>query len=678
MLINKIELINFRQFKDKVTIEFSTDPERKITFITANGGTGKSTLSNAFLWCLYGETSFSNKKLLNGMTEDSMLIGSTEMVKVSISIIQNNQEYVISRKQTYEKGPRSARVLSNEFAVATIVNGNREYLHNSAANVLIKKILPQELSKFFFIGGERIETMHQEIQAGKSAAFSDAVRGLAGLTALMNLLNHYKLSIKESVFGKFNSEIDENGDVKLRSYSLQIQKIQKDILDREKTITENIPQIEGYSRNIIEDEKELVNLLPAEQLKDKVDKIDGKIKTLTSEKLDAVNNYLQMFSSKTMDSLSRCLIKASLIDLKEAGNLDKGIPDMRDTTIKYLIKRGYCICGNPLGIGEDPYQKVIELLDVLPPKSIGQMINDFVINSKHRVRNSDNYFKNLEDSFRRIRQISEKIEQETNLRIELFEQITDTTKAPYLRNKIRSDKGNKIALENESIRLTAENLNLLKDIKLIEAEREKLINIGNNNASALIYREYARLILDEYLLEYKEKESSVKTELQDRINSLLAEIFDPYIQIELDEKYNIKVNILNAEVVNKEILNGLDRSTSQAYSVIFAFISGLISMSKESAKANIQKMAAHNNSIDDIDPDYIEAYPLIMDAPLSVFDKKRIKNICNVLPEIADQLVFFIKDTDGDIAQEHLAEKIGMKWTMIAENNLVTTVERNM
>lgn len=54
-----------------------------------------------------------------------------------------------------------------------------------------------------------------------------------------------------------------------------------------------------------------------------------------------------------------------------------------------------------------------------------------------------------------------------------------------------------------------------------------------------------------------------------------------------------------------------------------------------------------------------EIYPLVMDAHLSKFDKKHIKNICENIPKLAEQVVIFIKDTDGDIAKEYLSEKIG-------------------
>ena len=59
-----------------------------------------------------------------------------------------------------------------------------------------------------------------------------------------------------------------------------------------------------------------------------------------------------------------------------------------------------------------------------------------------------------------------------------------------------------------------------------------------------------------------------------------------------------------------------------------------------------------------------------MDAPLSAFDKTRIEKICNTIPEIAQQVIFFIKDTDGNVAEEHLKEYIGKKYEIIKDGQL--------
>ena len=72
-----------------------------------------------------------------------------------------------------------------------------------------------------------------------------------------------------------------------------------------------------------------------------------------------------------------------------------------------------------------------------------------------------------------------------------------------------------------------------------------------------------------------------------------------------------------------------------------------------------------------------EGYPLVMDAPLSAFDKTRIKSICTEIPKIANQVIIFIKDTDGEVAEEHMSERIGQRYLLKKYNdsNLHSVVE---
>lgn len=53
-----------------------------------------------------------------------------------------------------------------------------------------------------------------------------------------------------------------------------------------------------------------------------------------------------------------------------------------------------------------------------------------------------------------------------------------------------------------------------------------------------------------------------------------------------------------------------------------------------------------------------------MDAPLSSFDPKRIDNICDVIPAIADQVILFINPKDGTIVKHRLRDKIGIEYHM--------------
>jgi len=63
-----------------------------------------------------------------------------------------------------------------------------------------------------------------------------------------------------------------------------------------------------------------------------------------------------------------------------------------------------------------------------------------------------------------------------------------------------------------------------------------------------------------------------------------------------------------------------------------------------------------------------------MDAPLSAFDKRRIQTICTALPETAEQVIIFIKDTDGELAEDYMGERIGSRHRFEKRNEFETVL----
>ncbi len=84
MEIKSIKLINFRQFKN-ASIDFSTDSQKNVTIIIGENGTGKTTLEQAFFWCLYGITKFKDKVVLNRSVAEC-LTNSSQTAKTTVEL----------------------------------------------------------------------------------------------------------------------------------------------------------------------------------------------------------------------------------------------------------------------------------------------------------------------------------------------------------------------------------------------------------------------------------------------------------------------------------------------------------------------------------------------------------------------------------------------------------------
>ena len=168
MLIESIKLENFRQFQNE-SITFADGSDGKnVTIILGENGSGKTTFAQAFFWCMYGETSFSDKRLLNSKVASKMIPGSKETVRVELCLKHGLLNYVLTREQVYVRDYTKLTPQNSVFAIATRQpDGTLVYEKRTACEDVVKNILPKELSRYFFFDGERIEKMSKDIAGNK-------------------------------------------------------------------------------------------------------------------------------------------------------------------------------------------------------------------------------------------------------------------------------------------------------------------------------------------------------------------------------------------------------------------------------------------------------------------------------------------------------------------------------
>lgn len=164
MLLKSIKLENFRQFRNE-SIDFAQgEGGKNVTIIIGENGTGKTTFAQAFFWCLYGETEFSDKIILNKMVATEMTPGSEEKVRVTLALRHGEVDYTLIREQAYHKDySNNVKGDNTVFDIAIKdTSGNTSYVKKSQCEAEVKSILPKELSRYFFFDGERIEKMSKD------------------------------------------------------------------------------------------------------------------------------------------------------------------------------------------------------------------------------------------------------------------------------------------------------------------------------------------------------------------------------------------------------------------------------------------------------------------------------------------------------------------------------------
>lgn len=656
MLLKSIRLKDFRQFKgEQPPIIFSTDVEKNVTVIMGENGSGKTTLAQAFTWCLYGDTDFEDKIMLCKATAQSMLPGSEETVRVELELVHNNIDYMIIREQRYSKDNNGNFKRPNNpiFKIAfKNSDGQQEFVKDLETDIRMKEILPKELSKYFFFDGERIGNMSKEIRKGKSNEFAQAVRGLLGLSAFTAALDHLK-----KVTRSYNESYDSKSDMKIAQYTKDIEEFEAQIEKIEQRLIEIDNEEVLATDKCIELSEKIKENANAETLVREKERLKQKISGLVQSKENSIKSMLNIFNSRSLGYFAQKLMKDSLHSLSKANKLDKGIPDIHARTIEFLIKRGFCLCGNEIKVGNDAYKELNKILDYIPPQSIGSLIGQFVRECELKANSIDTFYEDFSDKYSIVRDFDNNYaEMNTELSI-IEENLKNMPNIGALQKDLmRYEKMlREIREERDNLNRQKGGLETSRDRR--NTERQELTLKDENNKKIEVYKAYVQFMFDSLDKLYKEKESETRLELEKNINEIFKSIYNGGFSLTIDEKYNIQIIVDDFQGISNEI----ETSTAQSISVIFAFIAGVIKMARQNKNPENRMLVS-------------EPYPLVMDAPLSSFDKTRIKTVGDALPEVAEQVIIFIKDTDGEIAEQNMGNKVGKRYSFEKKNEFETYV----
>lgn len=663
MRLQSIELTNFRQFKDE-KIQFAIDKNQNVTLIMGDNGSGKTSLAQAFFWCFYGTNSFQDKILLNRFVANNMIPNQKEMVCVRVYLEHKQEEYCVVRQQEYTKQYNDSLKPQNSILAISKKdkNGNRTWLGTGKTESLknieltntINDIMPQDLSKYFFFDGEKIETLSKEISSGrKSNNFVEAVNSLTGLKATRNALNHLNPKLKGSVIGKLEDEYIGGSDRRIAELTEEIKRLKSEWQEADDDINSADESIKSNDLYIEELENKIKTYAEAENLQ--------RTKTIRQNELKEHKWRKYQSLSRIYDNLNRdnlfdrfiCEwpVKEALVILSNSDVSGKDIPKLHGDTIKYLLKQKQCICGTILEENSKEWKVLENLINYLPPESISTSIGNFIKRMKDKYQEKVYLLNDARSDFASILTLDEQISQCLEEIDEIDKKLNGkdvSREVNKLNELISKTKINTVQLRNNKSALEKRIGGFSVSIQSKETERDTLAKKSSQNASIALAKKYAEALYDKFNIEYTAKEIKTKANLQAYINENFKKFFNGSITLQIDDNYAVKVSV-------NDKFNSLETSTAQGIAVIFAFLAAIIRIAKENS-AN-------------------ETYPVVMDAPLSTLDNQRIKIVCDTLPQIADQVIIFIKDTDGKVAEQYFGNAIGRRLTFDKISDYLTEIK---
>lgn len=662
MLLKSIEYKNFRPFKGVQSIDFcrtSENPNGNVFVILGNNTYGKSTIVLSFIWCFYGISKFSREKeILNREVEDSLASGEQAEAHVKVIFEDEGKEYTIRRTQKFMKSDTFIRAYSSEMMMSYVDEGGQTKScgkSDSEYEKVIRAMLPEELSSFFFFEGEKNNDISKK-------DLGTAVKNLLGLEAMSKMKEHLRGNNRASVstnsvmgqyeaqMGKATTKINEQS---LLSKKEEAEKRIKEIDERVNII--NI-DIDNYD-NTIEGIKDILRKAePTTNIQIKIDRLDKLIKGEEENLKKERKQFITFFNDFALDLMAYPFYRKAKDKLNSMDLEDKGIKGIEITAIKELLQRGKCLCGTELNEGSVAYRKVESYYDILPPKSVGTLVREMQDKIVAMEENAISFLNEFESKYQNIMSIIERIDgysreyEACEDELSKIEQINAT----QYKSDLNLYKKRKQEHENEKLDLTKEKGGLEKDIDNCDNEYKKILASKDKNDQAYRAYCYAESLYEWVSKTYDKKESEMRERLEKIVTEKFNKIYSGHREVKINSNYNIEISV-----------NGQALDDTGGLRVIqyFAYVGGLVQLASE-------VMAERNE-----DEKFGEDYPLVLDAAFSHADEGHVEAISKELAASTKQLVLAVMPKDWNYAKQSMQRNIARIYQLRKINETSVVIE---
>ena len=657
MLIKQITLKNFRQYKDKQTIEFSCDKEKNVTVLLGVNTSGKTTLIQAFNWCLYGDTSFKSRELINTETFQNMSPLSQNIVSVEIVLCHENTDYIIKRSQIVSKNENNSAICAKPILEIEYKeeNGEMEQISEKEVQNTIEKILPEALSSYFFFDGEHISEINNR---GNVAS---AVRGLMGLDTISEAVKHLNPNRSNSVIGKLKKELDVAQDSKGNDLKRRLDQAQEELLTLEERLQNTRDEI-NYLENRQEDlnNKILANSETKSRQEEK-QQIEKDIRYLENNQKATEQTIIKSFTRGAFKFFALPLYDKVLEVINNATQDGEGIPKMHSDSIDFILKRGRCICGADLTMNQGAVNNIKHEQSLLPPQHIGTTIREFKKDCNRFSNEVSEYYETIKNNYVQIRENANTLDEKRDRYDKLSQLLQGNIDVGKFERDLVDNNARLRNKRNLEFQLASQIGAVKNTISSIESSLDSLVVATEKNQRVAKYIAYAQNIFEWFNSSYDKAEKEVKENLFESINKLFIKMYHGKRVVEIDDNYKItlKVDTGNGVFIN-DTSPGLDTVKN------FAFIAGIVDLARKKVNGNLGEEDEIGISS--------EPYPIVMDAPFSNTDEIHIENISKALPEVAEQVILIVMNKDWEYAKHTMIDRVAEVYQIEKQSEIKSSI----
>lgn len=569
MLIQRIKISNFKTYLS-LDLDLTVDDDRPIILIGGSNGGGKTTLFEAISGALYG-LKIENKEHFMELLNQ----GAVNKVKPEISlqitfvgkVLGQQQKYIL--KRIYQLNPQgrplesvSLNMNGNMYVYGTMTAPKERVRAEQEISKIIKANLPQELSQYFLFDAM------QSSELLKKNVFQQTIRD-----NFENVLGFKKYLQLKRAAEKLQQEWAKQrleAEKEAKEYNSLCNQKEQLVIDLNTCLAEQ-DKLYKYMSSV-EDEYQRAKdgAQQAANLSKRIQDVDGKIRTITEEAANYVENLkvfvdnieINVFLPKLASNLSQEINNILRVkeQLQKQSTGAYPIETLRDVTSKiidYLKELSLCsqavdeenvvshiVAMQNTTNAKDPYDYLntaeVDALQELPKKGNG---NQFISIDRKR-QYMEIQLANLDNLRTEKRTLEQTQAGGNNILITNFEESKRTLE------KLKTQEDN---LKNEIQHLE-------KRIHQYDVQIQQEPDVKFDTLVKL--RPFFDKVADNLL---KKKKAQIETEMQSQLNRLLVSYKGHVGRVELSdsmENFNIK---LYHSAGNEISLNQLNAASKQIF-----------------------------------------------------------------------------------------------------------------
>lgn len=635
MILERLVLNNFRQFKGRQEIVFSDIRERNVTVVHAENGFGKTTLLKALLWAFYGRDGLMgadgkpddfekpdriiHEGLAHRATDPSALAAS-----VQLTFKHDSDRYILTRELTLAQ--QNLNPKKTELTLEVMRNG--QTLKSERPQQRIEAIIPDGIKGFLFFNGERINYLAMETNREQVTEAIHQMLGLKLLRTTIDDLRHH------NVRGKLRSEQKDATSDEKRELIERLTALETNIAERRKSRTQVLANLKAIASEIDTVDNKLSANRQARELQSKRIHLLREHDELTERRDDVTRRLAKLISEDGYTLFSAGLVNRGreiVARLRSEGKIPARV---LNSFLHELLESGNCICKRCLEEGSPERAAVEQLLTIAGD----QDFNNAVGALDHAIGLIEGVAGQTQEQLRQLNMDRLDLAREIRNRDEEIEEIhqilgskkdEEVQQLEEKRKELQLDRDAQIGemgrIEGQIEAATEEIKSLEEQIRQIE-DKEEAAARAQRRVDAL---EDCTKILEDIL---EAETRDLRPILNAEIDKHFRKIIDRDYWAELTEDYTLRIRKHVAGGENDENPAEIDAalSTGQRTVTSLVFIASLVALAKR--RSEIPTILRGMTG---------SAYPVAIDSPfgsLSIFRS----GVARYIPELAPQILLLV------------------------------------